>query len=130
MIGVLLGAERITFEASIDRVRTWSEARRSGAARWATHEVFAGKPKLEFIGPGLDSTELTVRLDLERGVVPRDELRRMRKSRDTGEVLQFTIGGKLVGDCVIESLDEQWRRFDAKGVLTHAVVSLHLKEYA
>ncbi len=119
----------IVFEANADKVRTWREARRQGAARWATHEVFSGKPVKEFLGPGLDTIDLEVRLDIELGVIPRDELRKMRISRDTGEVMQFTIGGELVGDFTIQALDETWTRFNRSGVLTTAVVSLHLEEY-
>lgn len=129
MIGILLGADSIKFETSDERLLTWHDARRAGAARWATHEVWGAKPKREFIGPGLDTFDLTVRLDIERGVIPRDELRKMRLSRDTGEVLQFTIGGELVGDFSINSLDETLRRFSPRGVLTLAEVVLHLEEY-
>lgn len=119
----------ITFEVSADKVRTWRDAKRAGASRWATHDVIAGKPKKEFVGPGLDKITLTVRLDIERGVVPRDELRQMREQRDQGNVLQFTVGGELVGDYSIEALDEEWTRVSRTGVLTTAVVTLTLEEY-
>jgi phage protein U len=119
----------ITFEVSADRVRTWQDAKRSAGARWATHEVFAGKPKKEFIGPGLATISLSVRLDLDRGLVPRDELRQMRAQMDTGAVLQFTVGGELVGDFVLRDVSEDWRRFSRNGVLTTAIVVLSLEEY-
>ena len=126
MIGVL---GDITFEANADRIRTWMDARRTGPARWATHDVYQGKPKREFLGPGLSIIAFSVRLDIERGVIPRDELRKMRDHRDTGAVLQFTIGGELVGDFTINDCDETWTRFDRNGVLTTAVVGLQLEEY-
>lgn len=126
MIGVL---GDIAFEANADRIRTWQNARRTGPARWATHDVYMGKPKREFIGPGLSVLSLTVRLDIHRGVIPRDELRKMREHRDTGAVLQFTIGGELVGDFTINELDEALERFDRNGVLITATVSLQLEEY-
>jgi phage protein U len=119
----------IVFEVSADVVRTWQEAKRSGSARWATHEVYAGKPKKEFIGPGLDKITMSVRLDIDRGVSPRDELRQMREQRDAGNALQFTVGGELVGDFTIENLDEEWRHMSRTGVLTVASVSLTLEEY-
>lgn len=127
MIGVL---GPITFEVSADKMRTWQEARRRGSARWATHDVYAGKPKKEFIGPGLAQIGLTVRLDIERGVVPKDELAQMREQMDKGNVLQFTVGGELVGDFTIENVDEEWRRVSRTGVLTTAIVGLTLEEYA
>jgi phage protein U len=119
----------ITFEATADKQRTWQEASRSGASRWATHDVFAGKPVKEFLGPGLAQIHLSVRLDIQRGVVPRDELRKMRLNRDTGAVLQFTVGGELVGDFVIADVHEEWRRTDRNGVLITVVAGLQLEEY-
>ena len=119
----------ITFETNADKVRTWQEARRSGPARWATHDVWAGKPVLEFIGPGLAQITLSVRLDITKGVVPRDELRKMRDARDTGAVNQFTIGGSLVGDFIIKDVAESWRHMTGKGVLLVADAELMLEEY-
>lgn len=120
----------LTFEVSADKVRTWQDARRTAPARWATHEVYAGKPVQEFLGPGLASISLSVRLDIERGVIPRDELRAMREQMDTGAVMQFTVGGELVGDFILKDVSEEWRRFSRDGVLTTAVVGLSLEEYA
>lgn len=120
----------ITFEVSADKVRTWQEARRDAAARWATHEVFGAKPKKEFIGPGLSKISLSVRLDIERGVIPRDEIQQMRDQMDSGAVLQFTVGGQLIGDFTIEGVAEEWRRVSRAGVLTTAIVALTMEEYA
>lgn len=119
----------ITFEVNADKARTWHDARRDGDSRWATHEVFGDKPKSEFLGPGLDTITLAVRFDITRGVVPRDEIRELRKQRDTGAVLQFTIGGELVGDFVLKGISEDWQRMTNQGVLTAATCTLKLEEY-
>ena len=119
----------IAFEASANKVLTWRDARRNGSARWAKHDVFAKKPVLEFIGPDLEQFRLSVRLDMALGVVPRDELHRMRLARDTGAVLQFTVGGQLVGDFVIKDISESLNVIDSKGVLILAVAELSLEEY-
>lgn len=120
----------ITFEASAEKVRTWTDLRRTGPARWVEHDVYGAKPVREFLGPGLSTIHMVVRLDINRGVVPRDELRALRQMRDTGVVSQFTIGGELVGDYSIEDLDEDLHRLDAKGVLITGIVGISLKEYA
>ena len=119
----------IPIEASEDRMRTWIALSRSGAARWATHEVIAGKPKLEFIGPGLSSFSMTIHLDINRGVVPRDEVARFRANRDAGNALQFTVGGQLVGDYVIKEVGEDHKRVDKNGVVLFCVATLQLEEY-
>jgi phage protein U len=120
----------VTFEVNADKVRTWQEASRETGARFAKHDVFEGKPKLEFIGPDLATIQLSVRLDMERGVVPRDEIRTLHAEREKGSVLQFTVGGELVGDFVLRSVREDWRWFSRDGVLTKAIVSITLEEYA
>jgi phage protein U len=119
----------ITFEVTSDTVRTWQDMRRSAAARWHVHEVQEGKPRQEFLGPGLDQLRFSVRLDIARGIVPRDELRQMRKQRDTGAVMQLTIGGELVGDFVLKDLDEGLTHVSRDGVLLVATASLSLEEY-
>lgn len=119
----------IVFQASADLLLTFRDAKRSGTARWHEHDVHLGAPRSEFLGPGLDEVSFAVRLDIAHGVVPRDELRQMRSVRDTGEVLQFTIGGELVGDFSLRTLVENWSTFDARGVLRIADVTLTLKEY-
>jgi phage protein U len=120
----------ITFEASADLVRTFRDAKRDGEARWHEHAVHLGKPLSEFQGPPADQISFTVRLDIDRGVVPRDELRQMRRARDQGEVLEFVIGGELVGDYTLRGVSENWTRLDASGVLTAAEVTITMKEYA
>jgi phage protein U len=128
-LGPANGDAVITFEVSSDKVLTWHEGERSGEARWAKLDVHGAKPVKEFLGPGLDSISLLVRLDVALGVSPKDELRNMRKQRDEGNVLQFSIGGQLVGDYTLEAINEEWTRF-AAGVLQVAIAKIRLEEYA
>lgn len=119
----------VTFEVNADKVRTWQDAKRNATARWAQHDVFGAKPVQEFLGPGLATLNLSIRLDIERGVIPRDELRQLRDLMNTGAVNQFTVGGELVGDFIVRTVDEEWRRFSRTGVLTTAIASVTLEEY-
>lgn len=120
---------QVVFEVNADLVRTWQELKRSGSARWATHDVYAGKPVREFLGPGLDKITLLIRLDAERGVVPLDEVNKIRGFMSSGAVLQFTIGGQLVGDFSVDLSDDEWRRVSREGALTTAIISITLEEY-
>jgi phage protein U len=131
-IGVLDSGDTsssMTFEVNKDKVLTWQSRRRHGAARWTAHEVFAGKPKQEFLGPGLDSDDLEVRLDSALGIDPEAELKKMRTARDTGAVLQFTIGSQFIGDYVLKEVGEDHKRHGRKGELVLAVATLSLEEY-
>jgi phage protein U len=124
----------IIFEVSSSRHLTFHDAQRSAEARWTEHEVFAGKPLSEFLGPGLATINLSVRLDITKGVVPIDELKRLRLAMDTGEVLQFTLGdanggGELVGDFTIRAVSEGWRAITNRGVIAIAQAAIQLREY-
>lgn len=120
----------VTFEVSADKVRTWKSAKRAKSARWHKHNVYAGKPKQEFLGPDLSTINLEVRLDINRGVDPKEEIKEMIEKLDTGEVMQFTVGGELIGDYVFKSVDDDWQRHSSKGEPQIVTVGLSIEEYA
>jgi len=136
----------LVFEVSGERVLTWQEFVRKGEGRWAQHDVFAGKPRPEFIGPGLDELSMTVLLTASqrgvvfldersgfqaasRGLVPLDEIKYLREQRDLGAVHRLVVGGELVFECTLGALVERHKRWDARAVLLSAVVELTFKEY-
>lgn len=120
----------VTFETSSDRIRTWSSASRSGAARWTEHVVHLGKPLREFLGPGLDTVSMQVRLDMAHGVTPKDELVTLREQRDLGAYHDLVIGDRVEGSFSLDDIREDWTRTVANGVLRIAIVTLTFKEYA
>lgn len=130
-IGVL---GNITFEVSDGKMLTWQEWTRDTAGRWATHDIYGGKPVIEFLGPGLSSIEISVRLDAQFKIVPLDEIKKMREAMNTGAVLQFTLGSnrtaELIGDFALKNVSEQWTHFSREGDLLCAIVRLSLLEYA
>ncbi len=119
----------IVFETSADRIRTWQQMSRKGSARFAEHVVAEGKPRLEFLGPGLEELTLSVRLDAQLGLDPETELGSMREIRDAGQEKTLVIGGKVVGKFVLEEIGEEHKRHDGSGGLLLAEVTLKLKEY-
>lgn len=125
MIGTL---GTITFKVSADTIRTFTNLSRTGSARFQQHDVIGQKPVLEFIGPDLDAVTLPVRLDVKYGIKPLAEIDSMREAMTTGERLSFLVGGKFLGDFVIESIADTWETTDNRGNLLKATVSLSLKE--
>lgn len=119
----------LVFEVSSDRMRTWQSKSRSGEARYADHEVHLAKPVAEFLGPSLDSFTVSMRFDAERGVNPEDELAKLRKARDTGQVETLVIGGAPVFDCTLRGLNEDHRHHDKEGHILVAIAELTFKEY-
>jgi phage protein U len=118
----------IVFKVSADTVRTFTQLTRSGNARYQQHDVIGQKPVLEFIGPDLDAITLPVKLDVSYGMNPQTEINAMREAMSTGARSAFIVGGKFLGDFVIESVSDTWETVSNRGNLIKANVSLSLKE--
>jgi phage protein U len=128
MIGTL---GNIVFETSSERLRTIDGMKRSGSARWATHDIMANKPVLEFLGPDVEQISFSMRLDVFLGINPTTELEVLREMRGTGEAAQLILNGRPITEhkWVIENLSENWERIDNQGRLLVATVEISLKEY-
>jgi phage protein U len=120
----------IVFEASADKVRTWQKFQRKGAARFAEHPVLGGKPRLESLGPALDTIDLQIRLDSQLGLTPLAEIEALRTIKDSGEEQHLIIGGQPWGKFVLVDLNEDHVRHGKDGLLLLAIIDLQLKEYA
>lgn len=121
----------IAFEASVFKILTFDKLKRTGKGRWTEHNIIGEKPKLEFLGPSLEEINLDIHLNSLFNVIPEDELQRLRHYRDTGEVLTFVLGNKVVGKgkYVIMGVDETHTAYSHKGKLIKADASISLKEY-
>lgn len=124
-----LGA--VVFSVSEALVRTFADYSRKASARTATHDIIAGKPILEFLGPGAETISFKIKLSAFRGVNPKDETDKLRLMCQEGEAVRFILAGSPVSDnkWLIESVDEAGNFYDARGNLISSDVSISLKEY-
>ncbi|NEZ43724.1 phage tail protein [Paenibacillus alvei] len=121
----------VNFLVSSEKIRTFDDFQRSCTGRWAEHEVMGKKPKLQYIGPGLDTIRFKMRFDYSFGLKVRYELDRLVKLHREGKPHTLTIGKKALGvyKWVIMSLDEEWITVDHRGNVLVAEVDVELKEY-
>jgi len=121
----------ILFEVSSQKILTFNNLSRSGSGRWAVHDIINRKSLSEFLGPGQEEISFSVRLDASNGVIPRDELAKMRYMRDTGEASVLVIGGEPVtwNLWTLESVKEGHKTHTGNGKLLQVDVDLTLKEY-
>lgn len=119
----------IVFEASAELIRTFSDAVHKTSARWTAHEVIGAKPVQEYIGPGLRTLGILIRLDAGLGLVPETEAAALRAAVEDGEVLSLVLGGEPRGDWVATEMREAWRQVTASGVVRVIDVDLSLEEY-
>ena len=121
----------VTFNVSADQVRTFDELQRSNSARVAFHERQGGKPLAEFLGPDAEQITFNVRLSAFEGVAPLDEVKKLRKMRDTGTAALFILDGSPQGDgyWLITSLSEEYRHVDNSGCPSVIQCAVTLREY-
>ena len=122
---------KVVFETSEKKIRTFFDLKRSASARIGTHDLIGKKPRLEFVGPGLEQISMNVRLDVSLGLNPVDELKVLREMRDKGEIVKFILNGEPVTEnyWLIEQISEDHKQIDNKGRLLIADLSITMKEY-
>jgi phage protein U len=119
----------IVFETSRTRIRTFDEFKRTSKARFAEHAVTGRKPVLEFLGSELDEVSLQMMFATSLGVTPSVEIDTLRQVLHSGEEQNLVVGGYNFGRFALTSMDEDWQKFDGKGRLLVAAVSIKLKEF-
>lgn len=121
----------VSFEVRSQRVLTFTDSERSGSARWGSHDLIGHKPLPEFIGPGLEQFSMTIVFSIYQGVKPGDELKKLRKFRDSGKVGKFILGKQTVSSNQwrLTSITESNRQIDQKGRLCTVSADVILEEY-
>ncbi len=121
----------IVFISSADYFLTPSNYNRESSGRWAEHELLMRKPVSQFGGPGLEKLSFDILLDAGHGISPDEQLKKLRKMRDTGAVFPLVIGGKPVSQSSwrLDSLKESDHFFTANGQLQQCKVAVQLTEY-
>ena len=121
----------VTFNVSSRRVLTFDNYKRSGGASVTEHDIIASKSKLEFTGLKPEQITLDVQLVAQLSISPESILAKLRKMRDTGEVVNFLLGGAPVSNnkWLLTSLDETTVNWKRHGKFLVANASLTIQEY-
>lgn len=122
----------IVFSVSRDEVKTFDGLKWDSSAKYATHERHLKNTLLEFTGTEADSISFNMQFSVFLGVNPMQEITKLLKAQRTGKIMRLVIGSKAFGrnKWVIEKLSKDLERFDNKGNLLSAKVSVSLREYA
>lgn len=121
----------IVFVVSENYMITPTNYGRESSARWAEHNLLLRKPVSQFGGPGLEKLSFDIILDADHGIGPEQQLRKLRKMRDTGAVFPLVIGGRPVTQNYwrLDALKEGNCYWTPSGQLQQCIVSLQLTEY-
>lgn len=127
MIGTLGG---VVFSVSTKQVKTLDDLKRSGSAKFASHNRHLKDTLLEFTGNDPDKITFSILLSVFLGVDPKSEMSNLEAAKRTGKIMHLVIGRQSYGNWVITSLSTDYDRIDNKGNILIAKISVSLTEYA
>ena len=121
----------VVFSVSSQMVRTISNMKWSGSARYATHQRHNGNALTEFTGLNPDSISFDMTLLRSLGVDPMEEVTRIWKYERTGEPVPLIIGDHAYGRYrwSVVSHETKTKAFDIRGNLLSVTVTVKLQEY-
>lgn len=119
----------VVFSVSRETVRTLNKLVRSGAARYATHQMHLGSDLPEYTGRQLERTTFDMTLTSELGVDPTSEAEHIAFLMQVGAVLPMVIGSRWYGCWTITQYSMKEQAFSPGGDVSAATVSVSLQEY-
>ena len=87
----------ITFEVSDKKILTFKDLQVNASGSWSYHDIISKKPRSEFNGAELKDSSFSIVLSAEHGVKPRETMDKIVKAVESGQVMPFTLGGKVIG---------------------------------
>ena len=121
----------IVYSTGALRVLTPSNMSGDIKGDWANHNVLGGKPRSQYIAPGLKSYRFDMQLSSSFGVNPRAQLNRLHEMCENGEVHYLIIGlaPLSMNKFKITSLSEEWNVIARLGILIECTVTANFEEY-
>ena len=120
----------ITFEVSDKKILTFKDLQVNASGSWSYHDIISKKPRSEFNGAELKDSSFSIVLSAEHGVKPRETLDKIVKAVESGTVMSFTLGGKIIGsNWIIKSNSGMYDIVMNKGEVAKATVKITLEEY-
>ena len=120
----------ITFEVSDKKILTFKDLQVNASGSWSYHDIISKKPRSEFNGAELKDSSFSIVLSAEHGVKPRETLDKIVKAVESGTVMSFTLGGKIIGsNWIIKSNSGMYDIVMNKGEVAKATVKITIEEY-
>lgn len=122
----------IVFSVSRGQVKTFDGMKWDSSVQYATHNRHLKDPLLEYTGTDLDTISFTMVFSAFLGVNPIAEITKLLNAERSGQIMRLVIGSKAYGKYkwVITKTSKDLERFDNKGNLITAKVSVSLKAYS
>ena len=120
----------VVFEVSTLKVLTVKDVRRRARARYATHEVYGGKTRIEYVGMDADEITFEIQLNGQMGVKVEQEMTKLLEMCRSGESYYLILGDHAYGQnkWVLEGVDLKHEYADKEGNVEVITASVTLKE--
>lgn len=122
----------IVFSVSRNQVNTFDNLKWDSSAKYASHERHLQETLLEFVGTDNDTITFSMYFSVFLGINPMNEIIKLLNAERSGKIMRLVIGQKAYGrnKWVITKTSKDLERFDKKGNLLTAKVSVTLEAYA
>lgn len=122
----------IVFSVSRNQIKTFDGLKWDSGAKFSTHDRHLKAPLLEFTGTEVENISFSMFFSAFLGVNPLTEITKLLAAERSGEVNRLVIGTKAYGvnKWVITKLSKSLERYDNRGNLLVASVSVTMKSYA
>lgn len=122
----------IVFSVSRNQIKTFDGLKWDSGAKFSTHDRHLKAPLLEFTGTDVENISFSMFFSAFLGVNPLTEITKLLAAERSGEVNRLVIGKKAYGanKWVITKLSNSLDRYDNRGNLLVASVSVTMKSYA
>ena len=118
----------VAFATSASYVRTFDELKETRKARYAKHDVLDLDSKLQWLGMDLAGVNLPMKFHAGFSD-PQAEREKLNAMITEHIAYPLVIGGKNLGEFVIEEIALTWDQVSNKGDILHLTVEARLKEY-
>ena len=118
----------VVFTTSAQLIRNFEDLKVERRARYATHDVLNLDQLLQFLGHDLGRIEFSMHFH-QAFCVPQEELDALARINADHTAYPLVIGGRVLGDYVLEELRDQWSHVSARGQILAARAEVRLKEY-
>lgn len=110
------------------RIKTFQDFNFSESVNYAEHKILNGNTLLEYTGKNSRNINFKVDFNSDLGINPEQELEALRDMLYNHEEHVLTIGEKVIGSFVIESISGSFNNIGSHGEIKSISASLNLKE--
>ncbi|MCI8950032.1 MAG: phage tail protein [Lachnospiraceae bacterium] len=120
----------IRFQTSDSRILNFDGFKRKSSVRVSKHNLIGKMPRLEFLGPDLQTVTFRMELNALNGVRPRKQEEKLLKWMNEGCVAPLVIGGKKIcGQAMITAMSDAYNIVLKKGQVLSMTIDVTMTEY-